>query len=229
MTDPLAEFGQYKPSSDRVERKLDDANARMDALQNRTLRNSIVGQGGSFRGTVVDGGANVIEIGKGSEFYGSKQVMKMRDIGGRLMYQHDEVAGYGLSAPLYGYPMYTIPGVSAASGVASEFARSEAFIYNSVWYVKVLIRNMTGLATSWSVVFKASSPGLPDFTTSAFVYTGGATYMTRFLLLPVEYMNAQTVTGQILATPNNTGALEVWPVVSAGRYKAYWDSNPGLR
>lgn len=230
MTDPLAEFGPYAPPADRVERKLDSANARMDALQNRTLRNSLVGQGGSFRGTVEDGGASVIELGKGSPFYGSKQVMKMRDIGGKLMYQHDEVAGYGLSAPLYGYPMYLVPGVSAVAGVASEFARAEAFVYNAVWYVKILVRNMTGLATSWSIVFKASAPGLPDVTSTPFTYVGGgATYMNRFLLLPIEYMNAQSVIGQILATPNNTGAIDTWPIVSAGRTRAYWDFNPGLR
>lgn len=229
MTFPAVQPGVIAPPMDTAEKRVKKLERRQDSQANKDLSNAIVGQGSSFRATVVDGGSNVMELSKGLPVYGNKQVMKMRDLGGKLVYQHDEVAGYGLSAPLYGYPMYTIPGVSSTAGIEAEFARSEAFVYNAVWYVKVLIRNMTGAATSWSIAVKVSAPSLPDVISSPITFTGGAAYFQRFLLLPIAYMNVQSAIAQVLATPNGTGAIEVWPVVSAGRYKAYWDYNPGLR
>lgn len=222
MTSPV-QPGVVTPDQNRVEQRIARVQRQADELQRRNLANARVGQGGRFSASLSAIGPDVLAIAPGAPVYGSRQVLRLNDIAGSPVFQHDELAGYGLSAPIYTYFMAPIPGTTSTVGVEAAFATSEPFVYNPAWFSKVLVRNMLGAATSWSVRFKVSAPGQADIYSSAATFTGGATFLSRCVLLPAVFMNYQNVIGSWVATPNGTGSIDVWPLASAGRSKAFYD------
>ena len=152
--------------------------------------------------------------------YSNNQTLTIYDLSGRPHFGTDELAGYGLSAPIYTYFMGLIPGYTFTSGVEREIARSEPFLYNPAWITRILIKNLVTM-TSLSIRFVVTSGGVSVASSPATVT--GDTFVTRIVLLPASFMNAQNVVGQWLVTPNATGTVEGYPVISAGRSKAAYD------
>lgn len=224
MTYPVIPPGVVVPPTTALEQKVNELERKVNELTRRDLSNVVVGQGGTFRATLTAGGVDVISIKPGSPTYGSKQQMTLRDQAGNAMYRTDELAGYGLSAPIYTYFMAPIQiPANLTAGVEGDVVRSDATPYNPGWYSMVLFRNFVGI-TSLDVRFQATDGNLT--VTSSTQTIGGPTFVAKAILLPASFMDGQNVTARWYAKANITGTVECMPITSLGAARARYDIMP---
>lgn len=243
MTDPFpfpaVQPGVTSPPMDSSEKRVKRLQKQQDALANRDLSNSIVGQGSTFRATVVDGGSNVIRIGKGAAAYGSRQTMVMRDISNKVSYALDELAGYGLSHPSLTYQLTGVesqgPALPTTVGAGALIATGSAYCYNPAWHIQARLRFANGAAAATAIV--TATWRRIDGTvigTASQTFSIGSNVFTvptfeRMMLLAAVDMGARISVE--LKVHVNTGpdlSVQAFPFLSTGISMALYDLLPSL-
>lgn len=227
MTFPNVPPGVIFPPITALEQRITALEAKLDAVSRRDLTNAVVGQGGTFRATLEAGGVDVLSIKPGLPQFGSKQQMTLRDGQGHATYRTDELAGYGLSTPLYSYTMgVTFEGSNAttnAAGVEVKVAECPAAFYNPAVYARALVTIPNGV--NWSYRFiVVDGAGTSVNSTSSSV--SNSQYVQKALLLPPSFMDNQTTKLQLLITPATATGFTVFPGVCVGAAKSFYDAFP---
>lgn len=229
MTFPNLPPGVIFPPITALEQRITALEAKLDAVSRRDMTNAVVGQGGTFRATLEVGGVDVLSIKPGLPQYGSKQQMALRDGQGNAMYRTDELAGYGLSAPRYTYPMgVTFEGSNAptnAAGVEVKVAECSAPFYNPAVYARALVTTPNGL--NWTYRFIVTDGVTSVNSTVSSV--SNSQYVQKSLLLPPGFMDNQSTKLQLLITPATASPFTVFPGTCEGTTKAFYDAFPSGR
>lgn len=225
--------GTVKQPTDRLEQRVAALEKQLAEYQRKDLKNAVVGQGGIFRATLEAGGIDVLRIGPGQALFGSKQVMRLNDMQGHPTYQHDELAGYGLSAPGMSFPMIrtaTGSGLFAAtSGAETTAAQAATFFYNPCQNVAGTLYALTTMnGTTFSVSNYSYRISVTDGTTTLFsssTTVNGAVVLNKMILLPADFINKQSVRVNLLVTPTANDFF-IFDGASYGGSKSLYDNNP---
>jgi hypothetical protein len=216
-----------------LEQRVAALERQLAEYQRKDLKNAVVGQGGTFRATLQAGGIDVLRIGPGQPEFGSKQVMRLNDMQGHPTYQHDELAGYGLSAPGLSFPMIrTATGsgfFNAIAGTETNIAQAGTFFYNPCQNVAGTIYPLTTRngatfsVSNYSYRLSATDGTTTIFSTSSTV--SGAFVMGKMVLLPADFINKQNVTVNLLITATANDFF-FFDGASYGGSKSLYDINP---
>lgn len=227
MTFPNLPPGVIFPPMTALEQRVNALEAKLDAVSRRDMTNAVVGQGGTFRATLEAGGVDVLSIKPGLPEYGSKQQMRMGDGQGHTTYRTDELAGYGLSAPLYNYSMsVTFEGTTSANNAAGVEVRVAEYtgpFYNPALAARALVNMPNGV--SWAYRFVATDGATVVTSTSSTLVS--SQYTQKILLLPANFIDNIATKLQLFVNPSVAGATVVYPGSCVGAAKAYYDAWPG--
>lgn len=237
----------------RRENDVNDRIAKLEEqvreLLGRDLHSATVGQGGTFRGLYDNGqlafsfGKNKIDgvrkstlywptngnlafqIGPGNPNSNPPEIeqLQIRDQASRKLFATDGLAGYGLAEPSFQHLLVPIYGLNWVSGVPQVGASAESFFYNAALWSKVQVRNFAGGVTAMTGKLRVTN-GDGDYvesTTTTAVATNST--LTRIVLLPASYINAQNCRAEWILTPTGSGTADVWPRMCKGVTKSFYD------
>jgi hypothetical protein len=233
-------------TNDRV-RRLEELVAE---LQRKDMNRATVGQGGTFRGYYDNGqlaftfgedlddgvrkvrmnyasnGGVAFQVGPGNPAVGEDEQFKLVDQAGRKVFATDGLAGYGLAEPALSIPLYTIYGLSWVSGVEQVIARATPFLYNPVVVSSIQARAFAGGVTAVSGRLRVTDGNGATVVSSSTAIGANGT-VTRMVLLPESFINAQNCSVEWLFTTTGSGTLDGWPRDCHGASKSLYDGNPG--
>jgi hypothetical protein len=227
----------------------------VDELQRKDMRNATVGQGGTFRGLYDNGnaafsfgrnkddgirkstlywpstGKEAFQIGPGNQNINPPELeqMRFRDQANNILFGTDGVAGYGFVEPLLAYPQYAIPGLNYVAGVAQQATECQNFFYNAAIWSTIRVRAFTGTITSVSVQLRLrhSNADIAPVVSSITSGVAANSAVRKAVAVPEEYISAQFTFCDWWITANGNGTVEVWPIMSRGISRTFYDISAG--
>lgn len=258
---PTVRPGAVAPDAGNTAQRIKKLEGQLAEQQRRDLSRANIGQGGRLRGLYGNGseavlfgvdpddgankatikysdGTGAFSIAPGLPAYGSKEQIRMNDINGKPIFITDEVAGYGISHPGLGYPVWgreeLAPGASSPAAVTVIEGTNS--VYNPVWFVAARMRCGHSIAGTSTVNFylEIRDGGTVVATSSvqAEVVTGvvfAIRSFARMCVIPAERIGNQ-LTAFVKAyttTPADFG-ITAYPQWSSGTSRAFYDYNPGF-
>jgi hypothetical protein len=225
----------------------------LEELQRKDMNRATVGQGGTFRGYYDNGqlaftfgediddgvrkvrmnyasnGGVAFQVGPGNPAVDEPEQFKLVDQAGNKVFATDGLAGYGLAEPSFQHLMVQTPGLAWVSGVAQPATVANTFFYNPVVYSQVLVRNFAGGVTAMAGKLRVTDGSGNFVESSSSAAVGGNATISRVVLLPASYINAQNCRVEWMMTPTGSGTADVWPRTCRGTGKAFYDFNPTLQ
>lgn len=226
-------------------------------LQARDMTHSTVGQGGTFRGFYDNGGlmftygadkddldANgkgvrkvrvnyasngkrAFHIGPGNPKVNELEQLQIRDQNDKQVFATDGYAGYGLAEPSFQHLLVPIYGLNWVAGTPQVGASAESFFYNAAVWSKIQVRNYAGGVTAMAGRLRVTN-GDGDFVQSSLsVATAANGFISRIVLIPADFINAQNCRAEWIMTPTGSGTADVWPRMCKGVSKAFYDIDAG--
>lgn len=247
--------GSVPPRQNDVNDRIRALEEQVRELQAKNMDNATVGRGGTFRGYYDNGqlsfsfgrdkedgirkakfywpstGREAIQIGPGNPNAPSPELEQWRlnDQNGKRMYATDGIAGYGLAEPSLGYFMVPTYGLNWVSGVAQPATVAFSFFYNPALLSAVQVRNFAGGVTAMAGKLRVTNADGDYVESSTSAAVGANSTITRILLLPASFMNAQNCRAEWIMTPTGSGTADVWPRQCQGVSKALYDISAGIQ
>lgn len=251
--------GQVSAPNDQITARLRALEARVAELSRRDLSNANVGQGGRLRALYANGaealqvgkdpvdganktrisyssGSSAIAIGPGAAAYGGQETLVLRDLAGSMVLTTDELAGYGISNPVWAYGC-TVPFAgtnSATQTLNAEVSVLEAYptFYHPSIRAQGLITAPNGLVWKYRLRLWDNVAGAEVATSSTSSGLSGSQYFDKYLLIPKAYCGAQQMTAQLMVTMTTAAGTNAWQVQPSrilGFSLAYYNLYPSLQ
>lgn len=250
MADPTRP-GSVPPRERDTNDRIAKLEAQVRELMARDMTHSTVGQGGTFRGFYDNAqlmftfgadiddnairkvrinysstGTRAFQVGPGNPNTNPPEVeqLQIRDLANKQVFATDGYAGYGLAEPSFSHLLCPIYGLAWVTGVEQVGARAESFFYNAALWSKIQVRNFAGGVTAMSGRLRVTNGVTGDtVTSSSSVAVGANSSITRIVLLPADFINAQNSSAEWLLTPTGSGTADVWPRMCKGVTKSFYD------
>lgn len=243
--------GSVPQPNDRLEQRIKQLENLVSELQRRDLSNATVGQGGRIRGLYKDGtqafaygtdpadgqnrmlmhyttGDTAIRITPGSPLYGSNEQLVIKDLAGHRVLATDDLAGYGLVEPSLALPMSETVGLNFVNGVEQECALALGFVYNPVFWCDLLITNYVTM-TGVSARLKITDGDTTTYSSAATLPPSTPGTLSRMIVVPSNYINAQNVRLSWLLTSTGSGTVRTVPRRCHGISRSLFNLSPGFQ
>lgn len=239
-------------SADPLINRINDLQRQIDALSRQSKYPFSIGHDGLTDFAVTpdpadpNGDARVV-IGNGaggtvfesyySTIYNGKAA-KLNDLQGVSMWQHDELAGYGLSKPAMAYPMAGREeldfSTATSAATAAKYAVGYNYVYNPAIQVWIRLRCRNTTASTFHFWFEAVL-GSDTYASSESTVTVGANtvtafYLSKVILLPAEAMGKAVEMRVRGWNSSGSNALTTaYPEMCRGSAKSFYDDNPDIQ
>jgi len=243
--------GQVPPRERDQNDRIARLEVQVAELLGRDMTNATVGQGGTLRGLYDNGqlafsfgrnrddgvrkstlywpstGKEALQIGPGNPNTNPPELeqLRFRDQANNILFGTDGVAGYGFVEPLLDYTMYPIAGLNYVAGVPQACCQAQSFFYNAALWSSILVRNFTGTITSLTLQLQLRHSDGSIAAVQSSTATGVVANSTirKVIAVPEPYISSQFTYLEWLITANGNGTVDVFPRMSRGVSRAFYD------
>lgn len=247
--------GQVPPRERDQNDRIARLEAQVNELLGRDMTNATVGQGGTFRGLYDNGqqafsfgrnkddgvrkstlywpstGREAFQVGPGNPNISpvEPEQLRFRDQANNILFGTDGVAGYGFVEPLLDYTMYPIAGLNYVAGVPQAACQAQSFFYNAAIWSSILVRNFTGTITSVTLQLQLrhSDGSIAAVQSSATAGVAANSTLRKVIAVPELYISSQFTYAEWLVTANGNGTVDVFPRMSRGVSRSFYDISAG--